>query len=396
MSSEICVNCSTLEKEAFNMAYIKNITGIQQLDFQINRVLAYGEKAGDTEKIIEKTREIKDLATWFEVWSTLGNEYKNTSQYLRTAYAYRMAEFFLKESHSQKNPMYEESYKYFHLAFQEMNLNYTMHEIPFMNSYIHSLFFKSENEKSVLLICGGYDSFIEEFVPALIDFTNSGYTVILFEGGGQGKTLKNGLTFMADWEKPTSCVLDYFKIKSCTMVGISWGGYLAVRAAAFESRIRAVVAYDVLENGFLCMTDMFPFMIKYMVRYFVLHKWEKSANYILKFLRKKSLIADWAMMQGMYITGTKSPYYFYQELLKHHLPQNVCDQLTCDVLLLAGEKDHYIPNDQFNRLANKIKHAKSLSTRMFTEAEGGEQHCQTGNYQLAIDEILRWMKHINH
>ncbi|RDU23667.1 alpha/beta hydrolase family protein [Anaerosacchariphilus polymeriproducens] len=378
------------------MTYIKNITGIQQFDFQINRVLTYGEKAGDTEIILEKTRGIKDLSAWFEVWSSLGEQYKDTSQYLRAAYAYRMAEFFLKEDHPQKNNMFEESYKYFHLAFQQMALNYNINEISFMGSKMHSLYFKSDNERGILLICGGYDSFIEEFVPALMDFTNNGYTVILFEGGGQGKTLKNGLTFMADWESPTSCVLDYYNVKSCTMIGISWGGYLAVRAAAFEPRINAVVAYDVLENGFLCMTDMFPLIFKYMVRNFVLQQREKAANKLLEFLRKKSLIADWAMAQGMYITGTKTPYDFYRELLKHHLPQNVCDRLTCHVLLLAGEKDHYIPNNQFYDLASKIKYAKSLSTRMFTEAEGGEQHCQTGNYQLAIDEVLHWMEHIEN
>ncbi|MCO1604681.1 alpha/beta hydrolase family protein [Desulfosporosinus nitroreducens] len=378
------------------MAYIKNIIGIQQLDFQINRVLTYGERAANETEIIEKTREIKDLSKWFEVWSTLGNEYKDSSQHMRAAYAYRMAEFFLKEDHPQKNSMYEASYENFHMAFKQMNLNYEINEIPYMNSKMHSLIFKSENEKGILLVCGGYDSFIEEFVPALFDFTDNGYTVILFEGGGQGKTLKNGLTFVADWENPTSRVLDYYGVKSCTMIGISWGGYLAVRAAAYEKRIHAVVAYDVLENGFLCMTNIFPTFLRYMVRFSVLHRRKKIANRILSFLRGKSLIADWALMQGMYITGTKTPYDYYRELLKHHLPQRVCDQLTCHVLLLAGEKDHYIPSNQFYKLSNKIKRAKSLSTRMFTEADGGEQHCQIGNHKLAIDEIYNWIKSVEN
>ena len=377
------------------MAYIKNITGIQQLDFQINRVLAYGNEAGDADMIIEKTKGIRDLSAWFDVWAALGEQYKNSSQYMRAAYAYRMAEFFLREDHPQKNLMYEESYQYFHLAFKQTGLNYTIHEIPFMTSEIHSLYFKSENEKGVLLVCGGYDSFIEEFVPALIDFTKNGYSVILFEGGGQGRTLKNGISFMADWERPTSCVMDYYHVVSCIMIGISWGGYLAVRAAAFDTRIKAVAAYDVLENGFLCMTNIYPSFIKYLVRNFILHRKKKAANRILEYLRKKSILADWAMMQGMYITGTKSPYDFYRELLKHNFSQEVCDQLSCHVLLLAGEKDHYIPKDQFYRLIHKIHHAKSLSTRMFTEAEGGEQHCQTGNYQLAVTEILRWMHQLS-
>ena len=377
------------------MAYIKNITGIQQLDFQINRVLTYGESAADKNDILSKAQGIKDLPQWFEVWSALGNEYEDTHQYMRAAYAYRMAEFFLKEDHLQKYTMYEKAVENFHLAFHQMKLDYEIHEIPFMGTEMHSLIFKSENEKNILLVCGGYDSFIEEFVLAVSRLVDAGNTVILFEGGGQGKTLKNGLKFIADWERPTSCVLDYYGINECTMIGISWGGYLAVRAAAFEKRIKAVVAYDVLENGFLCMTNVFPGVLKQIVRMTIQNRRAHFANGILERLRKKSILADWVMTQGMYITGKETPYEFYRELLKHELKQSVCDKLTCHVLLLAGEKDHYIPNDQFSRLSQKIKYARSLSTRMFTEAEGGEQHCQIGNHMLAVNEILNWMDKIS-
>lgn len=377
------------------MAYIKNITGIQQLDFQINRVLTYGKEAADEKEIIEKTKNIKNLSQWFDCWAALGKKYESLSEYLRAAYAYRMAEFFLKEDHSQKSRMYEKSVENFYKAFSQMNLDFEIHEIPYMGKEMHSIIFRNANEKGVLLVCGGYDSFIEEFVPAIKRFAKDGYTVILFEGDGQGKTLKNGLKFIANWERPTSCVLDYYDLKECIMIGISWGGYLALRAAAFEKRIKAVAAYDVLEDGFDCMTNIFPGALKRIVRYCFKKDKEKFINRLLGYIRKKSLLADWALMQGMYITGTNTPYGFYKELQKHCLSQEVCDQLKCDVLLLAGEKDHYIPKDQFYKLKNKIKCAKSLSARMFTEAEGGEQHCQVGNHELAVEEIMNWIKGIN-
>ncbi|WP_260982028.1 hypothetical protein [Paenibacillus sp. 32O-W] len=34
----------------------------------------------------------------------------------------------------------------------------------------------------------------------------------------------------------------------------------------------------------------------------------------------------------------------------------------------------------------------NVTSRLFTEAEGGEQHCQVGNYDLAIEYILSWFK----
>nr|WP_220084754.1 alpha/beta fold hydrolase [Paenibacillus dendritiformis] len=87
---------------------------------------------------------------------------------------------------------------------------------------------------------------------AVKELVKSGYTIYLFEGPGQGETLKKGLTFEPYWEKPVSAILDYFKLEDVCLLGVSWGGYLALRAAAFERRIAKAVAYDVLYDGFDC------------------------------------------------------------------------------------------------------------------------------------------------
>ncbi len=56
-----------------------------------------------------------------------------------------------------------------------------------------------------------------------------------------------------EWEKPVNTVLDYFKLNEVTLIGISLGGYLALRAAAYEKRIKKVIAYDVIYNFFDCV-----------------------------------------------------------------------------------------------------------------------------------------------
>lgn len=65
-------------------------------------------------------------------------------------------------------------------------------------------------------------------------------------------------------------------------------------------------------------------------------------------------------------------------------------KVTQDVLLLSGEKDHYIPAWQFTHLSQNLPNAQ-VESRMFTEAEGGEQHYQVGNYKVAIDYIKEWI-----
>jgi pimeloyl-ACP methyl ester carboxylesterase len=68
----------------------------------------------------------------------------------------------------------------------------------------------------------------------------------------QGSVLRDqGLTFTHEWEKPVGAVIDRFladhaRPRKMVLVGMSMGGYLAPRAAAFDERFDGVVAYDVL------------------------------------------------------------------------------------------------------------------------------------------------------
>ncbi len=59
--------------------------------------------------------------------------------------------------------------------------------------------------------------------------------------------MRQGLYFQPDFEKLVAAVLDAYHLPSCALVGISWGGYFALRSAIFEPRILAA-AYDVLTD----------------------------------------------------------------------------------------------------------------------------------------------------
>ena len=92
----------------------------------------------------------------------------------------------------------------------------------------------------------GYDSFMEELLHVMQYLTQAGYEVILFEGPGQGAAIReHNLIFMHEWEHPVTAVIDYFDLNDVTLIGISLGGYLSLRAAAFEPRISRVVCYDI-------------------------------------------------------------------------------------------------------------------------------------------------------
>ncbi len=123
------------------------------------------------------------------------------------------------------------------------------------------------------------------------------------------------------------------------MVGISWAGYLALRAAA----------YNILYDGFDCMVSQFPRPLKGLMRFLFHVKAERLMNVIMEIIAKKRFFVDRALSYGQYIIGAKTPYDFYAHL-KGHTLKGIMDKIKCDILLLAGEHDHNIPISHFHIL----------------------------------------------
>jgi len=369
------------------MAYIK-LHPIKQFDFQINRILTYGSEACNLDEIKNGVDKIKDFDTWYIFWKNLGQTAENEKRFLHSAYYFRLAEFFLNNS-IDKYEMYNKSISNFYKII-DCDKNIIKDNVPYKNTFMKTLIFRHHASKGDIVVFGGYDSFIEEFYLAVKELLKTGYNIYLFEGPGQGQTLKNGLTFEPHWENPVKAVFDYFNLKNVTVIGISWGGYLALRSAAFEKRINNAVAYDVLYDGFDCMINPFPKVLKIIIKILLVFKAKNLFNKLLDKISSKILILQWAINHGKYITGTNDAYDFYNHLKKHTL-KRIMGKISCNVLLLAGEKDHYIPKRHYSILMNGIKNAKSKQGKIFTENEGGGEHCQIGNHKLAMDYIINWL-----
>jgi pimeloyl-ACP methyl ester carboxylesterase len=56
----------------------------------------------------------------------------------------------------------------------------------------------------------------------------------------------------------SEAVLDHFGLDGVTIVGISLGGGLAIRAAAHEPRVARVIADDILTDFLACNLRQFP------------------------------------------------------------------------------------------------------------------------------------------
>ncbi len=72
-----------------------------------------------------------------------------------------------------------------------------------------------------------------------------------------------------------------------------------------------------------------------------------------------------------------------------------CFLITQDILLLAGQNDHYVPIKQFTDQILTLTNVHSLTARMFTSEETADNHCQIGNLGLAADVMLNWINQIH-
>ncbi len=100
----------------------------------------------------------------------------------------------------------------------------------------------------LVILVPGLDSTKEEFHLWENVFLVRGLATLSLDGPGQGEGGHNGAPIRADYEVAVSAVLNALTgrrdldLDRIGLIGVSLGGYYAPRAAAFEPRVRAVVA----------------------------------------------------------------------------------------------------------------------------------------------------------
>lgn len=242
-----------------------------------------------------------------------------------------------------------------------------------------------------IVMFGGFDSYIEEFLPMIAGMVDAGRRVVVFEGPGQGSALEDfGLTMITEWEQPVSAVLDHYGLDNVAAVGISLGGGLVIRAAAFEPRISQVVAFDILDDFFETIARQIGPGVRIPLRALITARARGLINAIAERAAARKPVSQWGLQQGMHVTGTATPYDFLRSTTAMNTSK-VSPRVRADVLLLAGAGDHYVPLKQLGRQAATLVNARSVTTRTFTAAEQASNHCQLGNIGAAARLMETWL-----
>jgi pimeloyl-ACP methyl ester carboxylesterase len=356
------------------------------INFQCNRWVQWiGPSAID---------EVAELASRAGTYPELIDGFLGLAQQARVAdrafagaYYDRAAEFFMTAS----DPRRAAARGRFLEAMRKI-YDVTPEFVPFGSGAMPAYDLRPERQIGApIVMFGGFDSYVEEFLPMIAGLVDAGRRIVVFDGPGQGSALEDfGLTMMPEWERPVAAILDHYSLDDVAAVGISLGGGLVIRAAAFEPRISQVVAFDILDDEFEVVGRQIGRGAGVVLRAFLAAGARGLVNPVAYRVASLKPVTQWALQQGMHVTGSATPYDFFRSTTAMST-RKISHLVRADVLLLAGADDHYVPLKQLGRQADCLVNARSVTTRIFTAAEQASNHCQLGNIGAAARQISAWL-----
>ncbi len=359
----------------------------QLFNFQLNRWYSWGYTC--LEDMNEVGLRINNVADWKNEMVKLAEKARQEGRLMNAAFYYRAAEFYTFSDDPDKEILYDKFTDLFYTLFESEGLK--RFKVPYNDGFLPVIKISPEGEiRGTIVLHGGFDSYIEEFYSWMRYFSQRGYEVIGFEGPGQGAAWKKyGIPLDIEWEKPMKVILDYLNRDDVTLIGISMGGWFALRAAAFEPRIKQVIAQGHAIDYFKVPNILAQWMMLFFLKFFPGSINKMTLNNI-----KKGNMEMWTTSNLMYITDIKVPVDAMKFAFQMNHENIHSEMVKQDVLLLSGKEDHFIGVKLHQKQVAALINAKSVTDRIFTKEDQAQNHCQVGNTQLALETMLKWIEKI--
>jgi len=319
-----------------------------------------------------------------------GHKVSTREAYLRASNYYRMADFYYRTDpdadQERSQGLNRSSEKAFNQALPLLEYPGRAVKIPYEDTFLPGYYFTPDDsgkKRPTFLYIGGYDSTAEElYFAGGTAALKRGYNLLIWDGPGQGSNVRDRkMYFRPDYEAAVTPAVDFALSlpevdgDRLALMGMSLGGYLAPRAAAFEKRISALIAYD----GVWSLGDSLDGLIAP----------AKNLGGGLEELLAQDTFARWALRTGVWSFGVKT----YDELLEAAKAYNigdVVDQITCDVLVEDTESDQFFKG-QAQHLYDSLSNAKSKEFIQFYDNEGAGEHCSEGALLTMAQRTFDWL-----
>ncbi|KAJ5733727.1 hypothetical protein N7493_002513 [Penicillium malachiteum] len=362
--------------------------------FEILRHLSAARYGGsDIVEILEVAAKLEsdNFETWYTGFHKLAQRIESQAEaidparhrvsasnaWFRAATYYRACQFYMHgtSSYPRIDQAWDKQAAAFDKALELMDRPGRKLKIPTEHGFdVLGIFFPGAGnpagQKPTIIAVTGFDGSMEESLHH-VGFAGieRGYNVITYEGPGQPTVLRQQKKgFIHDWEKVVTPIFDYLIQRPDVddsrigLMGESLGGYLAVRAAAFEHRLAGVVAFDGI-------WDFHTTLVAFGER-------EKVDEELHHMMNQKSLptAIHWMIDQGLWNFQIDSPYDWIQMTKPMEL-EGVIDMVQCPVWAGEAAEDIFSdgqPKPVVDALGNKATYV------VLTDADAAGRHCHIG------------------
>ena len=376
-------------------------TGNRQFDLQLNRTFqpildraGMDEMAATTLPQLRSTREITTLA------QRLAERFSSEGDADAAWRLYELAAFYLGAGDPRKGRFIDAMSSSFDEAHEGLAL--ARHTVPYRGGELTAMRWEADpvhreqapaGTPHTLVMMNGFDGYAEEIIDFASHFPTRPFDIITFDGPGQGHTALAGTPLEPEWEHPTDAVLDYFGVESAAALGVSFGGYLVMRAAAHCPRISRVIAFDMMYRLLDGLTVPLPRPLRPIADAVVGNPrpaWLVDAA--MRIAPRFSADLAWKLQQARHLTGLSKPSEVLRAFGDYTMaPLEGAIRQPC--LVLAGDADQYVPFERLGDVRRALANAAELDVRAFHEAEDPDmaQHCQIGDLDRAFAIMGEWL-----
>ena len=382
--------------------------------FEFLRVLATTRAYGaDVAEVLNVCQRVKpgDFESWYEefhilakwVESTISAERVYDKATLRDAY-FRISRYHFASSFfltgNPSDPRIIDTWKLWTACFDKaiglLDVHaerYTLDAGDFKIPVILLRASGDDRPRPSLIMGSGLDGSFEEMLHfhgfAALE---RGYHIVLYEGPGQTTVRRDqGLGFIFDWERVVTPIIDWLEhipfidSNKCGLLGVSLGGYLAARAAAFEHRLAAVILNDAIYDFSDSMEQIFG---EHAMQYEAAGDVDKFHEALEQQSRTNTKLR-WLTDQLRWAFATKTTHEALQKSRKMTL-SGILDKVKCPVFVGDAEHDLFVRSEQPPMVAQGL--GKWSTYKQFTKVESAEAHCHLGATVYANQVMLEWFR----
>lgn len=348
----------------------------------------------------------EDFESWYHAWFNLAegvellaiksldakHQLTSALTFLRASEYYRASEFFLRANLEDPRiiPCFDKIRDCFEHALKGLHPSAKKISIPYDNQTLDGYLFNSKQPaKATLILPGGYDSTVEESYTLVPSALQHNYNILIFDAPGQGHVLRRKKLYMRpDFEHVLSQVLDWMddladlSSHNYVLIGRSFGGYLAPRAACEEKRLAALICDPGQMDIGGSLNKLLP---PALMELFVAGRAEEI-NHHFYHLFAQNKMKEFYFLSRMNTHGIATPFEYLQEMLRYTFIDRV-DKIRCPTLICDNPSDKI--SNRGNTLYDALQCEKSYAR--FEALMGAGMHCEADAYGQFQRVIFDWL-----